>query len=151
MKLSNLLPVFALAIAAPAVAEVCPYQNLMPEFSEFVASTGDLAPPARAAAFVERFAARHPDFYSEQMFGSREKLLQRAERLFDPQRAPKFQGTRPITLDDVLATGRSITADYALMDATFRKAFPDYTCETPHATWKRSCSRSSQKPRACYW
>jgi hypothetical protein len=131
MKLSNLLPVLALAITAPAVAQVCPYQNLMPEFSEFVATTGELAPPARAAAFVERFVAKHPDFYSEQLFGTREKLLERAERLFDPQRAPKFQGTRPITLDDVLATGRSITADYALMDATFRKAFPDYRCETP--------------------
>ena len=65
------------------------------------------------------------------MFGSREKLLERAERLFDPQRAPKFQGTRPITLDDVLATGRTITADYGRIEATFRKAFPDYRCETP--------------------
>jgi hypothetical protein len=65
------------------------------------------------------------------MFGPRAKLLERAERLFDPQRAPKFQGRRPLTLDDVLATGRSITADYARMDATFRKAFPDYRCETP--------------------
>ena len=131
MKLSNLLPILALATAAPAVAQVCPYQNLMPEFSEFVAATADFAPPARAAAFVERFATKHPDFYSEQMFGSREKLLERAQRLFDPQRAPKFQGARPITLEDVLATGRSITADYASTEATFRKAFPDYRCETP--------------------
>jgi choline dehydrogenase-like flavoprotein len=131
MKLSNLMAVLALAAAAPAAAQVCPYQNLMPEFSEFVAATADLAPKARAEAFVERFAAKHPDFYSEQMFGSRQRLLERAERLFDPQRAPKFQGTRPLTLDDVLATGRTITADYARMEATFRKAFPDYHCETP--------------------
>ena len=131
MKLSNLLPMLALAVATPAVAEVCPYQNLMPEFSEFVTATGDLAPPARAAAFVERFAAKHPDFYTEQRFGSRQKMLERAERLFDPQRAPKFEGARPITLDDVLATGRSITTDYARIEATFRKAFPDYRCETP--------------------
>ena len=131
MKLSNLIAALALATAAgPAAAQVCPYQNLMPEFADFVKATGDLAPKPRAAAFVERFAAKHPDFYSESMFGSREKLTERAERLFDPQRAPKFQGTRPITLDDILATGRSITADYARMEETFRKAFPDYRCET---------------------
>ena len=107
MKLSNLIATLALVLATPALAQVCPYQNLMPEFSEFVAATSELAPPARAEAFVERFAEKHPDFYSEQMFGSREKLLERAERLFDPQRAPKFPGARPITLDDVLATGRT--------------------------------------------
>jgi len=133
MKPSNLLPALALAlaVAAPAIGQVCPYQNLMPEFSAFVAATNDLAPPARAAAFVERFAANHPDFYSEQMFGPRQKLQERAERLFDPQRAPKYPGARPITLEDVLATGRNITTDYERIEATFRKAFPDYHCETP--------------------
>jgi predicted Zn-dependent protease DUF2268 len=133
MRLSNLLPALALAIATPAAAQVCPYENLMPEFSKFVASTGDLAPQARAAAFVERFVAKHPDFYKESLFGPREKLTERAVRLFDPQRAPKFQGTGAITLDDVLATGRSITTDYARVEATFRKAFPDYRCDTPIA------------------
>jgi hypothetical protein len=133
MKLSNLLSVLALAIAAPAGAQVCPYENLMPEFSTFVASTKDLAPQPRAAAFVERFVSKHADFYKESLFGTREKLAERAVRLFDPQRAPKFQGTRPLTLDDVLATGRSITTDYAQMEATFRKAFPDYRCDTPIA------------------
>jgi hypothetical protein len=131
MKLSNLIAALALAVAAgPAIAQVCPYQNLMPEFSDFVKATDDLAPKPRAAAFVERFASKHPDFYSESMFGSREKLTERAERLFDPQRAPKIPGMQPITLDDILATGRSITDDYARMEATFRKAFPDYRCET---------------------
>lgn len=130
MKLSNLLPTLALAFATPAMAQVCPYQDLMPEFSKFVAATGDLAPPARAEAFVERFAAKHPDFYSEPTFGSRQKQIERAERLFDPQRAPKF-ASRPITLDEVLATGRTITADYARIEGTFRKAFPDYRCEVP--------------------
>jgi len=103
----------------------------MPEFSSFVGATEDLAPPARAAAFVERFAAKHPDFYSEQMFGSRRELLERADRLFDRQRAPKYPDARPITLDDVLASGRTITADYARIEETFRKAFPDYRCDTP--------------------
>jgi hypothetical protein len=131
MKLSNLIAVLALAAATPAAAQVCPYQNLLPEFSELVATTSDLAAPARAEAFVERFAAKHADFYSEQMFGSRQKLRERAERLFDPQRAPKFAGARPITLEDVLATGRTITADYGRIEATFRKSFPDYRCETP--------------------
>ena len=131
MKLSNLLPTLALAVATPAVAQVCPYQDLMPEFSKFVAATADLAPPARAEAFVERFAAKHPDFYTEQSFGSRQKQVERAERLFDPQRTPKYPGSRAITLDDILATGRTITADYARIEATFRKAFPDYRCQTP--------------------
>ncbi|HEY7638366.1 MAG TPA: hypothetical protein VH814_01480 [Steroidobacteraceae bacterium] len=133
MKLSNLVPLLALAVATPAFAQVCPYQNLMPEFSEFVAATADLAPQPRAAAFVERFASKHPDFYSESLFGSREKLTERAERLFDPQRTPKLGGKRPVTLDDVLATGRSVTDDYARIEATFRKEFPDYRCETPIA------------------
>ena len=80
----------------------------MPEFAELVAATADLVPQARAAAFVERFAAKHPDFYSEQVFGSRETLLNGAERLFDPQRAPRLESSRRITLDDVLGTGRRV-------------------------------------------
>lgn len=131
MKLSNLLAALALVLATPALAQVCPYQNLMPEFTKFVTVTQDLAPQPRAAAFVERFAAKHPDFYSESMFGSREKMTARAVRLFDPQWKPNFPGARPITLEDVLATGRTITADYARIEGTFRKAFPDYRCETP--------------------
>ncbi|HKU13858.1 MAG TPA: hypothetical protein VJQ52_05655 [Steroidobacteraceae bacterium] len=94
MRLSNLIAVAAFAVGAPAGAQVCPYEDLMPELSRFVAATADLAPPARAEAFVERFASKHPDFYSETMFGSRDKLRDRAQRLFDPQRAPKFQGAR---------------------------------------------------------
>lgn len=131
MKPSNLLATLALTIATPAVAQVCPYQNLMPEFSKFVASTSDLAPQARAAAFVDRFVAQHPQFYSEHVFGSREKMKERAVRLFDPQWKSKFPGARQITLDDVLETGRTITTHYGQIEATFRKAFPDYRCETP--------------------
>jgi len=131
MKLSNLLATLALVAASPALAQVCPYENLMPEFAEFVGATRDLQPAPRAEAFVTRFADKHPDFYTEQLFGSRDKVLERAKRLFDPQGAPKFAGARPITLDDVLVTGRSITTDYARIEATFRRAFPDYRCETP--------------------
>jgi hypothetical protein len=131
MKLSNLLATLALLAAMPAAAQVCPYENLLPEFAEFVASTGDLAPPARAEAFVDRFAAKHPDFYSESLFGTRAKQVERALRLFDPQKAPKFAGARPITLDDILATARTVTDDYARIEGTFRKAFPKYSCKTP--------------------
>jgi hypothetical protein len=131
MSLSTLLSALTVVVGAPAIGRGCPYQNLMPEFSNFVAATENLAPPARAAAFAERFSARHPDFYSDQTFGSRQKLTERAGRLFDPQRAPKYPGGRPITLGDILATGRTITADYARIELTFRKAFPEYRCETP--------------------
>jgi hypothetical protein len=131
MKLSNLVATFALAAATPAVAQVCPYENLLPEFTEFVAATANLEPQARAEAFVARFAEKHRDFYSEHVFGSRAKLRERAVRLFDPQKAPKYPDARPITLDDVVATGRTITADYGRIEATFRKALPDYRCETP--------------------
>ena len=31
----------------------------------------------------------------------------------------------------MVATGRTITADYGRIEATFRKALPDYRCETP--------------------
>jgi hypothetical protein len=131
MKLSNLMAILALAAASPAAAQVCPYENLLPEFSAFVAATGDLEPQARAEAFVTRFVDKHRDFYTEELFGTREKMMARAKRLFDPQGAPKFPGARAITLDDVLATGRSITADYARIEATFRQAFADYRCATP--------------------
>ena len=92
MKLSNLVATLALAAPTPTLAQVCPYENLMPEFAEFVAATGNLEPQARAEAFVARFAEKHRDFYSEHMFGSREKLLSGRQRLFDPQRAPKYPG-----------------------------------------------------------
>lgn len=131
MKLWKVIAALALAVATPALAQVCPYENLLPEFSQLVAATADLAPAARAEAFAARFAEKHPDFYSEQLFGPREKIVERAVRLFDPELRPKFIGARPIALDDVLATGRTITADYDRIEATFRKAFPDYTCETP--------------------
>lgn len=131
MKLSNLMAALALFVVSAARAQVCPYENLMPEFAEFAAATGDLQPAARAAAFVTRFVDKHRDFYSEQLFGSRDKILERATRLFDPQGAPKFPGARPMGLEDVLATGRSITADYARIESTFRKTFADYRCETP--------------------
>jgi hypothetical protein len=133
MKLSNLMAALALFVVVSATvrAEVCPYENLLPEFAAFVAATGDLEPAARAEAFVTRFADKHRDFYSEELFGSRDAVLERAKRLFDPQGAPKLPGARPITLDDVLATGRSITTDYARIEGTFRKTFGDYRCETP--------------------
>jgi hypothetical protein len=132
MKLSNLMAAaLALFVASTARAQVCPYENLMPEFAGFVAATGDLEPAARAEAFVTRFVDQHRDFYSEQLFGSRDQMLKRARRLFDPHGAPKFPGARPITLDDVLATGRSITTDYARIEGTFRQTFADYRCETP--------------------
>jgi hypothetical protein len=132
MKLSNLMAaLLALSAASAAHAQVCPYENLMPEFADFVATTGALEPTARAAAFATRFADKHRDFYSEELFGSRDELAERAKRLFDPQGAPKFPGARPITLDDVLATGRSITTDYTRIEGVFRQAFRDYRCETP--------------------
>lgn len=126
----GLIATLALA-AVPVAAQVCPYENLMPEFAQFAEATRDLGATERAHAFVERFVAKHADYYSEQMFGSREKLETRAVRLFDLARAPKFEGARAITLDDVLATGRTITTDYGRIEATFRRAFPDYRCETP--------------------
>lgn len=129
MKLS-LVVIFALA-TAPAAAQVCPYENLLPEFAQFAQATRDLAASERARAFVERFAARHPGYYSERMFGSREQLEARAVRLFDPARTPKFEGARPIGLDDVLTTARVLTAEYDRIEATFRRTFPDYRCETP--------------------
>ncbi|HUQ51636.1 MAG TPA: hypothetical protein VM692_05410 [Gammaproteobacteria bacterium] len=130
MRRSALTAALTLALAGTATAQTCPYQNLLPEFAQLVAATGDLAPPARAAAFAERFAARHPDFYGEQPFGSPGQLIENAARLFDPQRAPTYDGSRAITLEDILATARTITADYARIEATFRAAFPDFRCDT---------------------
>lgn len=67
--MSSLAAALALAAAVPAAAQVCPYQNLLPEFAEFVTATADLAPQERATEFVTRFAAKQADFYSEPMLG----------------------------------------------------------------------------------
>jgi type II secretory pathway component PulM len=45
---------------APVLADVCQYQNLMPEFFAFEAATKTLAPDIRAARFVKEFAVKHP-------------------------------------------------------------------------------------------
>ncbi|HEX7116491.1 MAG TPA: hypothetical protein VF193_15300 [Steroidobacter sp.] len=125
-----LITTLALA-AGSAPAQSCPYENLLPEFAEFVQETRDLEATKRARAFVEQFAARHPDYYSERMFGSHEELEKQAVRLFDPAQIPKFEGARAISLDDVLTTGRVLTREYDRIEADFRRAFPDYRCGTP--------------------
>lgn len=118
--------------ATPAGAEqACPYVDLMPEFSEFVAQTAELPPPERARAFVERFAARHTDYYSERMFGTRDEIVSHAVPLFDPEKTPRLPGTPLVKLDEIVATGRVITADYRRIETTFRTTFPDYQCGTP--------------------
>jgi hypothetical protein len=121
-----------LALAASsATAQPCPYKNLLPEFAQFAQKTGNMDASQRARAFVELFAAKHSDYYSEQLFGSRAKLEERAVRLFDPARTPKFGGARQISPDDLLATANALTAEFDQIEATFRRAFPDYRCETP--------------------
>lgn len=125
---------FIAAALLPAVAqasEVCPYKDIMPEVSAFAADTAGMAPAERADAFVSRIVDRHPDYYAERLFGSRERLAARALRLFDPERTPNFPGVGSVTLDRVLKTGEMIGTEYRRIEAEFRQAFPDYRCETP--------------------
>src|SRR6185437_4039381 len=68
-RLSRLAAGFATTIVAALAASVsdaatlCAYRDYMPAYAKLYAETRMLTPKARGDAFVERYAAAHPDFY----------------------------------------------------------------------------------------
>ena len=86
--------ILALALAfhpAPAAAGVCQYQNLMPEFFAFEATTKNLAPDIRAERFAKEFAAKHPGFYGDADLDCPARVQKDALRLLFPANRNPFR------------------------------------------------------------
>ena len=98
--------------------------------------------------------------YSEQLFGSRDQMLKRARRLFDPQGAGPVRGRSPRRCARHRA---GITTDYARIEGTFRQhslttaarrpsasgcrptcpTAPGVWCGVAHALRRRDCAAAS--------
>jgi hypothetical protein len=114
---------------APAVADVCQYQNLMPEFFAFEAATKNLAPDIRAERFAKEFAAKHPAFYGDKDLGWPARVQKDSLGLLDPRQAESLPGFPPLTEARLHAVARTVTNDFAAAQDKFLKAFPDFRCQ----------------------
>jgi hypothetical protein len=125
-----------LASSAPAVgrevpAKPCNYQDLMPAYEKFAASTAGLVPQQRAVAFVSDFAAQYRDYYAPEVFGDAARMQARALRYFDPaQAAAIFPGVPPLTAGRLAALGRVVGPQFARQQRRFMQTFADFTCDT---------------------
>lgn len=114
----------------PASADVCHYENLMPEFFAFRARTKDLAPEARAGKFMTEFAAKHPAFYGDKdVFKSPDDVKKASLRLLDPAHPEAFPGFPPLTDERLRAVANTVESDFAGAQTEFLKSFPDFRCE----------------------
>lgn len=119
------------AMATPAIAGVCPTQNLMPEFLAFRAASAGQPPQQRADHFVDDFAPRYPEYFKSDIFGSDAEFRSYALRLFDPAHPEQFAGFPPLTEAKLQAMADAFPSAYAAAEARFAKAFPDFSCRTP--------------------
>jgi hypothetical protein len=125
---------FALGVAlafrpAPAVADVCQYQNLMPEFFAFEAATKNLGPNIREARFMKEFVAKHPVFYGDKDLGWPTRVQKDALGLLDPHQSESFPGFLPLTEARLHAVAATVTNDFTSAQAKFLKTFPDFRCQ----------------------
>ena len=102
----------------------------MPAYAKLYAETRMLTPKARGDAFVERYAAAHPDFYLPGMFGNVTEQKARAERYFDPRQRRQFPGFPPLTDDRVLALAKTVGPQFLAEQKRFAETFPDFACGT---------------------
>lgn len=115
---------------ASAFADVCRYQNLMPEFFAFEARTKNLAPDIRADRFVKEFAANHPAFYGDKdSFKSPEAIEKASLRLLDPNQPESFPGFGPLPEERFHAVAATVEKDFAAGQRKFLKTFPDFRCQ----------------------
>lgn len=121
------------ALAFPptqAFADVCRYENLMPEFFAFRARTKDLAPEARAGKFVTDFAARHPEYYGDKDdFHSPDDVRKASLKLLDPAQPETFPGFAPLTDERLRAVANTVDRDFTAGQQQFLKTFPDFACQ----------------------
>lgn len=122
-------------LTTPALAEVCRYQNLMPDFIAFEHKTKDLSPDQRAGLFATDFAPKYRNFYDEmgrvegeKGFPSAETLHKDALRLLDPEHMEALPGFAPLTQDKFEAVARTTGPDFDRAYAAFSNAFPRFQC-----------------------
>ena len=118
-----------LAFSPAALAEVCRYQNLMPEFFAFEAATMTLTPEIRTERFMKEFAAKHPAFYGDKDLGWPARAQKDALRLLDPSQSESFPGFPPLTEARLHAVAATVTDDFAAAQGKFLKTFPDFRCQ----------------------
>jgi len=125
----------SLLLTTPALAEVCRYQNLMPDFLAFKQKTKDLSPDRRASLFASDFAPKYRNFYGEmgrvegeKGFPSAETLRKDALRLLDPAHMEALPGYAPLTQDKFEVVARTTGPDFDRAHAAFSGAFPRFQC-----------------------
>ena len=131
-----LFAVAALALhPAPALAAVCQYQNLMPEFLAFEQQTKDLPPARQAQIFADDFVPRYSDFYREMGHiegydgpPPKDRLAKDALRLLDPGNLETLPGFPPLTQERFEAAARATGADFDQAQMAFSRTFPNFHC-----------------------
>jgi hypothetical protein len=113
----------------PVLADVCQYQNLMPDFFAFEASTKNLSPDIRADRFMKEFAAKNPAFYGDKDLGWPAKLQKDALRLLDPSKPESFPGFPPLSEARLHAVAATVTNNFTAAQDKFLKTFPDFRCQ----------------------
>jgi hypothetical protein len=119
------------ACAAPAFAGGCQTTNLMPEFLALRDATAGLPPSERADRFLAEIAARHPEYFKSDIFGSDAELKGYAMRLLDPAHPEQFADNPPLSDATLRLVSARFPADFAAAESRFRTAFPDFQCNTP--------------------
>ena len=117
------------ASTAYAAPHPCTYDDLMPAYIAFLDKTKGDTPEQRADAFVNDFAAAHPDFYGADSFRDGH-LRKMALRYFDPAQRKVFPGFAPVTDAQVIAMGRVVGPAFAREQQRFVKVFRDFDCKT---------------------
>ncbi len=108
----------------------CAYEDLMPEFLAFSDRSARLAPEKRGKAFATEFAAAHPEYYAEEVFGDRSERATQAALLFDQARWPVIPGYAPLTDERFRQMGLTVGELFAQAQKRFLSEFPDFRCDT---------------------
>ena len=117
--------------SAGAAATACAIEDLMPAYFAFEQRTRALPAPRRAELFVSQFAAEHPDFFSREAFGDKEKLRKASLRLLDPNQPEQLPGFAPLTSERFHAVAAAAAVEFGKAEAKLRATFRDYGCDAP--------------------
>ena len=120
-----------IACAAPAVAGVCQTTNLMPDFLAFRDATATLPLDERADRFLTDVAAKYPEYFKSDIFGSDQELRGYALRLLDPAHPEQFADYPALTEERLRGMSAAFPGHFANAEARFALTFADFRCETP--------------------